>query len=256
MSREAVKSGVAGGVVLGSIGFAVGRFLWVEPEQANRALEQGIWLAIGGIIIAAGIGNSERVAEFIREKGWQYWLCFGVALFLGVTGLVDMRAGVRGGVEMWTDGMEWLDPFEWGNARADRAGFPANLVYILLTLAIGVIFVVIAVGVGICALPLAVLDWIALKGGIFAFAANICYALMLAWTLQLIIFPLIRRVTERFWPAVAAVVNDVFIGIPSGAGAELEREGQTTVVQRKPWQLVIAVVAGIIAILAHFIRTG
>ena len=256
MSQEPAKTRVAGVIVLGSIVIAVGRFLLVEPEQANRALGQGIWLVIGSVIIAAGIQNSERVAEFIREKGWQYWLCFGVALFLGVTGLVDMRAGVRGGVEMCMGGMEWLDPFEWGNARADKAGFPANLVYILLTLVIGIIFVVIAVGFGICALPLAVLDWIALKGGIFAFAANICYALMLAWTLQLIVFPLIRRVTERFWPAVAAVVNDVFIGVPSGAGAELEREGRTTVVQRKPWQLVIAVVAGVIAILAHFIRTG
>lgn len=211
-------------------------------------LWQGVLIVAGAYAAVLVIAAAPDVARWTKDGGWQYWMCLGLALVLSFTGVVDAKRGIEmviyGFCEVWYGCFHLLDE------SAKGVGFPAVLIYWVLTMiwcVIGLVFVVIMS-------PVLLLDWLAGKAGVFLYTEKVLYAALFALTLRWLIFPVLVVGVRRIWPMAAGVIHDVFIAVPSEAAEELRREGQVTVRIRSKVELALGIFAAVMAVLAHFWR--
>lgn len=172
-----------------------------------------------------------------------FLICFVLSLVLIMTGVLDVGGlvlGVSDGFIGFAKSLEsFIDVFD-----------DPGIIDWLLFFVFGAVVIIGGICMLIVLIPLLILALIGQLGFIGSFIESLAHAFLFTCFLQVIIFPLCVIVIRPLVPALAVVINDVFIAVPETAAIQLRAGKEVTVRIRSKFDLFFAIVAGILLILS------
>jgi len=218
--------------------------------HSGQAFGSGIGLVFWASVFVGLCRAAKPFSEWAREQNASYWFCFGAALLLCFSGLVNPdKLTYRALEAYWSCGFYVLEAV--AGRTTSEPFLMAIFFWLPLMLVLWAIFLAVLIPILVVVAIFGILESCGVFGPVLT---RLFFASILAFALRRFIFPPIERSLRLVWPAAAAMVNDIFIALPEDAPDRFSRTGRIEVRVRRKFELCMAVLATALAIAAYFLN--
>lgn len=238
-----------GGLILAAIYL----FSFSPSTMTLGTFGNALQIAFGGYVLSVLPNIWPRDwAESFRQADKAYLVCYAIALIIMLTDLIKLELVIMAAFEIG------FTPFVWlGNQLASglqNDSILIGLFFCLLLLGLVVVMIAIWIPITIIICLLLFLEWLGEVSVVFWLVQCVIYAFGLAYAIYCLIFIPFVNLLGKLWPTAAVLLNDAFIAVPDDAARQLMEQGQVSVRVRNPWELGVAVVSALLAVLSTYLR--